>query len=87
MEYEKYLEKNRDAMIASLQKVIRINSEEKDPVTDSDGRIYPFGAGVQEALEATLEIGQASWDLKSGMWTIMADILTFPEKTARSWRS
>ena len=53
MEYEKYLEKNRDAMIASLQKVIRINSEEKDPVTDSDGRIYPFGAGVQEALEAT----------------------------------
>ena len=58
MEYEKYLEKNRDAMIASLQKVIRINSEEKDPVTDSDGRIYPFGAGVQEALEATLEIGR-----------------------------
>ena len=48
MEYEKYLEKNRDAMIASLQKVIRINSEEKDQVTDSDGRIYPFGAGVQE---------------------------------------
>ncbi len=58
MEYEKYLEKNRDAMIASLQKVIRINSEEKDQVTDSDGRIYPFGAGVQEALEATLEIGR-----------------------------
>ena len=56
MEYEKYLEQNQPEMILALQELIRCNSEEKEPITGKDGQVYPFGAGVQEALEKTLEL-------------------------------
>ena len=59
IDYEKYLQANREEMIASLQALIRINSEGKESVTAADGSVYPFGQGVQEALEATLALGRS----------------------------
>lgn len=58
MEWNGFLEKNRDEMIRALQRVIRINSEQKDRAVSDDGSVYPFGRGVQEALEETLNIGR-----------------------------
>lgn len=58
MEYEKFLEKNKEDMIFALQKVVRINSEEGESFTCGDGSVYPFGQGVQEALETVLEMGK-----------------------------
>ncbi len=58
MEYEKFLEKNKEDMIFALQKVVRINSEEGESFKCEDGSVYPFGQGVQEALETVLEMGK-----------------------------
>ena len=58
MEYEKYLEMNQEEMIAALQQLIRCESVVQEPVKKGDGQICPFGAGVQEALELTLKLGQ-----------------------------
>ena len=37
MEWNGFLEKNRDEMIRALQRVVRINSEQKDRAVSDDG--------------------------------------------------
>lgn len=68
MNYEKYLEQNKDEMIASLQSVIRCSSEQTDAVHAADGEVYPFGEGVQKAFETFLKIAE-----KMGFTTYNAD--------------
>lgn len=58
MEYEKFLEKNKEDMIFALQKVVRCNSEEGESFIGTDGQTYPFGQGVQEALVTVLNMGE-----------------------------
>lgn len=58
MEYEKFLEQNKEEMISALQEVVRINSEEGESFVDLNKEVYPFGQGIQKALEATLDIGR-----------------------------
>ena len=57
MEYEKFLEKNKEEMIFALQRAVRCNSEEGESFIRKDGSVCPFGQGVQDALETVLEIG------------------------------
>ena len=59
MDYEKYLELNKDEMIFALRDVVRINSEEGEKIVGKDGEVYPFGSGVQEALEKVLALGES----------------------------
>ena len=59
MDYEKYLELNREEMIFALRDVVRINSEEGEKIMGKDGEIYPFGSGVQAALEKVLALGES----------------------------
>ena len=61
MEYEKFLKQNKEEMISALQEVVRINSEEGESFVCQDETVYPFGQGIQNAFEATLDIGQAPW--------------------------
>lgn len=58
MEYEKYLEQNNEEMIFALQKAVACNSEEGESFMTKDKQVYPFGQGVQEALETVLAMGQ-----------------------------
>lgn len=58
MEYEKFLEQNKEEMISALQEVVRINSEEGESFVDLNKEVYPFGQGIQKALEAILGIGR-----------------------------
>ncbi len=58
VDYEKYLKLNEEQMIEALQKMIRCKSEGADPVQTKDGQLYPFGEGVQQALEQALELGR-----------------------------
>lgn len=58
MEYEKFLEQNKDDMIFALQQAVRCNSEEGESFIDANGAVYPFGQGVQQALETVLQIGK-----------------------------
>lgn len=57
MDYEKYLQCNQTEMIESLQDLVRCKSDQAEPQTAADGQVFPFGAGVQEALEKTLALG------------------------------
>ena len=59
MDYEKYIELNKDEMIFALRDVVRINSEEGEKVIGRNGELYPFGSGVQEALEKVLALGES----------------------------
>lgn len=58
LQYEEYLKKNEQAMIEGLQKLIRYNSEQADPVTTGEGQVYPFGRGVQDCFMACLELAR-----------------------------
>lgn len=58
MEYREFLDKNKEDMIFALQKVVRVNSEEGESFMSGDGQVYPFGQGVQEALETVLKMGE-----------------------------
>ena len=58
LDYEKYLERSEEEMIEALQELLRVNTEQAEPVTTKDGAVYPFGAGIQECLEKTLAMGQ-----------------------------
>ena len=58
MDYEKYLELNKDEMIFALQDVIRSNSEGGEKIMGKNGEVYPFGMGVHESLVKTLEMGE-----------------------------
>ena len=59
MNWEVFLEKNREDMISALQQVVRVNSEEGESFIGADNKVHPFGQGVGEALETTLEIGRS----------------------------
>ena len=59
MDYEKHIELNKDEMIFALRDVVRINSEEGEKVIGRNGELYPFGSGVQEALEKVLALGES----------------------------
>jgi len=58
MDYEKYLELNKDEMIFALQDVIRSNSEEGEKIMGKNGEVYPFGMGVHEAFMKVLAMGE-----------------------------
>lgn len=57
MEYEKFLEQNKEEMISALQQAVRINSEEGESFIGKEGRAYPFGQGVGESLDLLLKMG------------------------------
>ena len=59
MDYEKHIELNKDEMIFALRDVVRINCEEGEKVIGRNGELYPFGSGVQEALEKVLALGES----------------------------
>lgn len=58
LQYEAYLEKNEQALIEGLQKLIRINSEQAEPVRVSEKEIYPFGQGVQDCFQACMDLAK-----------------------------
>ena len=55
---EQIIEQNKQEMIEALAHVIRLQSDQAEPVTAADGSVYPFGAGVQQAYEAVLTMGR-----------------------------
>jgi succinyl-diaminopimelate desuccinylase len=57
MDYQKLLEQNKEEMVFALQKLVRCNSEGGESFVAKDGQVYPFGQGVQEALETALQMG------------------------------
>ncbi len=57
-DYLAIIEKNFDEEVAFLQKLVRCPSEQAPAARGADGAIYPFGQGVQEALELTLAEGE-----------------------------
>lgn len=68
MDYEKFLEINKEEMISSLQEVIRCKSEQTEAVRMKDGEFYPFGEGVQKAYETFMQLAE-----KLGFSTYNAD--------------
>ena len=58
MEYEKFLEQNKEEMIFALRQAVQINSEEGESFIGEKGRVYPFGQGVQQSLELLLNMGK-----------------------------
>ena len=59
MDYEKFLELNKEEMIFALQDVVRSNSEGSEKIMGKNGEVYPFGMGVQEAFEKVLAKGES----------------------------
>ena len=57
---EAIIEKNFDDEVAFLQELVRCPSEEAGPVKTPDGAEYPFGEGVQKALECMLKNAEES---------------------------
>lgn len=58
---EKYIERvdaNMEEEIAFLQELVKCNSEQAKACKTKEGEVYPFGQGVQEALECTLNKGE-----------------------------
>ena len=48
----------KDYMLRTLGEIVSKPSVKADPVRSADGEVYPFGQGVQEALECMLKIGK-----------------------------
>ncbi len=59
MEYEKFLEQNKEEMIVSLQSLLQCQSEQGEPVKTPEGEVYPFGAGVQKAFTTFLSLAES----------------------------
>lgn len=57
---EAIIEKNFDDEVKFLQELVRCNSEEKEAFTAPSGEVYPFGEGVQQALECMLKNAEES---------------------------
>lgn len=55
MDYFKWIEENRDLQIKTLQDLVSINSVQSSPVTTSEGEVFPFGQGVQDAFACLLK--------------------------------
>ena len=58
MGYLERLDTYREDMLKTLAEVVSKPSVKADPVKTEDGEVYPFGKGVQEALECMLKIGK-----------------------------
>ena len=58
MGYLERLDTYKDDMLNTLAEIVSKPSVQADPVRTADGELYPFGAGVQEALECMLRIGK-----------------------------
>ena len=58
MGYLERLDTYRDDMLKTLAEIVSKPSVKAEPVRTEDGKVYPFGKGVQEALECMLEIGK-----------------------------
>lgn len=58
MNYERYIEENKDRQVETLQELISIKSVAEGPVMTKTGEVYPFGKGVQDAFAYTLKIGE-----------------------------
>lgn len=54
MNFLEIIEKNEDLQIKTLQELVSIKSVKEKPVFTRDGRMYPFGEGVQRAFEYML---------------------------------
>lgn len=52
------IEQNKEEQIKTLQELIRIKSVVSDAVETENGEVYPFGQGVQDAYEYTLNLAE-----------------------------
>ena len=43
MNYQQFVEQNKDEMIIALQRAVRINSERGESFLSKEGQTYPFG--------------------------------------------
>ncbi len=57
MNYREFIDENQQLIIDTLRDLISIDSVGTDPMTTKEGTLFPFGAGVQEAFEYTLNKG------------------------------
>ena len=58
MGYLERIDAYKDDMLKTLAEIVSKPSVNAEPVKTADGEVYPFGKGVQEALECMLEIGR-----------------------------
>ena len=58
MGYLERLDTYKEDMIKTLGEIVAQPSVNADPVKTADGAVYPFGSGVQQALECMLKIGE-----------------------------
>ena len=58
MGYLERIDAYKDDMLKTLAEIVSKPSVNAEPVRTADGEVYPFGKGVQEALECMLEIGR-----------------------------
>lgn len=58
MNYERYVEENKDRQVKTLQELVSIKSVAEGPVMTEAGEKYPFGQGVQDAFAYMLKIGR-----------------------------
>lgn len=58
MGYLERLESYKDDMLKTLEEAVAKPSVKGDPVKTKDGKLLPFGQGVQEALEYMLDAGR-----------------------------
>ena len=58
MGYLERLDTYKEDMLRDLAEIVSKPSVKADPVRTEDGEVYPFGKGVQEALECMLEMGK-----------------------------
>ena len=59
MGYLESIDAYKDDMLKALAEIVSKPSVNADPVRTADGEVYPFGEGVQEALECMLEMGKS----------------------------
>ena len=53
MDYIKKIDENMEEQVEFLQSLLKINSENGEKI-EKDGQVYPFGQGVQDAYELTM---------------------------------
>jgi succinyl-diaminopimelate desuccinylase len=58
MGYLERIDAYKDDMLKTLAEIVSKPSVNAEQVKTADGEVYPFGKGVQEALECMLEIGR-----------------------------
>lgn len=58
MEYIKWIDDNKDLIVNSVREVVRIRSVEDKEIKMPDGKLLPFGRGVEEAYQAVLSLGK-----------------------------